>query len=83
VTSLVFDTTALSHFARADRTETLQAAVASDEPVLLAEVAAELARSAVGYPIARKRCDAIGNRESLAVHGSLWLLIRGFRGRNV
>jgi predicted nucleic acid-binding protein len=50
VTSLVFDTTALSHFARADRVDELQAAVAYDEPVLLAEVAAELARGVPGYP---------------------------------
>jgi hypothetical protein len=50
VTSLVFDTTALSHFARAGRTDTLRAAVASDEPVLLAEVATELARGAADYP---------------------------------
>jgi hypothetical protein len=42
VTSLVFDTTALSHFARAGRMEELQTAVAGDQPVLLAEVAAEL-----------------------------------------
>jgi hypothetical protein len=44
VTSLVFDTTALSHFARADRTDELQVAVA-DEPVLLAQVATELSGS--------------------------------------
>jgi predicted nucleic acid-binding protein len=50
VTSLVFDTTALSHFARADRVDELQIAVADDEPVLLAEVAAELARGVPGYP---------------------------------
>jgi len=50
VTSLVFDTTALSHFARADRVDELQIAVADDEPVLLAEVAAELAR---GVPATR------------------------------
>ena len=50
MTSLVFDTTALSHFARAGRTDALQMAVASDEPVLLAEVAAELARGVPDYP---------------------------------
>jgi predicted nucleic acid-binding protein len=50
VTSLVFDATALSHFARAGRTDELQAAVADDEPVLLAEVAAELIRGIPGYP---------------------------------
>jgi len=50
VTSLAFDTTALSHFARADRMDELQMAVADDDPVLLAEVAAELARGVPGYP---------------------------------
>ena len=40
MTSLVFDTTALSHFARAGRMDELRMAVADDEPVLLAEVAA-------------------------------------------
>jgi hypothetical protein len=48
VTSLVFDTTALSHFACADRVDELQIAVADDEPLLLAEVAAELARGVPG-----------------------------------
>ena len=50
MTSLVFDTTALSHFARANRIDELQIAVADDEPVLLAEVAVELARGVPGYP---------------------------------
>lgn len=50
MTSLVFDTTALSHFTRAGRIDDLQAAVADDEPVLLTEVAAELARGVPGYP---------------------------------
>jgi hypothetical protein len=50
VNSLVFDTTALSHFARAGRMNELRMAVADDEPVLLAEVAAELARDIPGYP---------------------------------
>jgi predicted nucleic acid-binding protein len=138
VTSLVFDTTALSHFARANRIDELQIAVAEDEPVLLAEVAAELVRGIPSYPslgsaaaggwlkqvelqelpelaaFARYKGElgggpernngeaavlawvsvnggiaiidevvarAIGNRERLQVHGSLWLLIRGFRTR--
>jgi hypothetical protein len=51
VTSLVFDTTALSHFARAGRTDALQTAVAGDEPVLLAEVATELVRGIPGTPL--------------------------------
>jgi predicted nucleic acid-binding protein len=50
VTSLVLDTTALSHFARANRVDELRKAVADDEPVLLAEVAAELARGIADYP---------------------------------
>ena len=50
MTSLVFDTTALGHFARAGRIDELRMAVADDEPVLLAEVAAELARGVAGYP---------------------------------
>ena len=50
MTSLVFDTTALSHFARAGRTDELRITVAHDEPVLLAEVAAELARGVPSYP---------------------------------
>lgn len=50
MTSLVFDATALSHFARAGRTDELQVAVADDEPILLAEVAAELVRGIPGYP---------------------------------
>ena len=50
MTSLVFDTTALSHFARSGRMEELRMAVAGDEPVLLAEVAAELVQGIPGYP---------------------------------
>lgn len=138
MTSLVFDTTALSHFARAGRTDELQMAVADDEAVLLAEVAAELARGVPSYPplgkaaaggwlkpveleelpelaaFARYKGElgggpernngeaavlawvgvnggvaiideivarAIGNRDQLQVHGSLWLLIRSFKTR--
>lgn len=136
MTSLVLDTTVLSHFARADRTDELRMAVTGDEPILLAEVAAELARGITGYPslgsavsegwlksveleelpelaaFARYKGElgggpernngeaavlawvtinggiaiidevvarAIGAREGLQVHGSLWLLIRSFR----
>jgi hypothetical protein len=43
VTSIVFDSTALIHFARADRLTELQNASANDEPILLAEVERELA----------------------------------------
>jgi predicted nucleic acid-binding protein len=136
VTSLVFDATALIHFARAGRMDSLQTAVADDEPVLLAEVNVELARGIPGHPssgsataanwlkpveladlpelaaFARYKSElgggpennngeaavlawvsvnggiaiideaaarAIGNREKLEVHGSLWLLIRSFK----
>jgi hypothetical protein len=50
VTSLVLDTTALSHFARADRMDELRKAVADDEPVLVAEVGAELIQGITDYP---------------------------------
>ena len=50
MTSIVFDTTALSHFARAGRIGELQIAVAGDEPILPAEVAAELVRGIPDYP---------------------------------
>lgn len=50
MTSLVFDATALSHFARAGRVDKLQIAIADDEPILLAEVADELALGIPGYP---------------------------------
>jgi predicted nucleic acid-binding protein len=136
VTSLVFDTTALSHFARAGRTGTLRTIVADDEPILLAEVAMELARGVSGYPplgsavaggwlkqvelaelqeiaafarykgelaggpernngeaavlpwvsvnrgiaiIDEAAARAIGDRESLHVRGTPWLLIRSFK----
>jgi hypothetical protein len=38
VTSLVLDTTALSHFARAGRIDELRIAINGDEPFLVAEV---------------------------------------------
>lgn len=136
MTSLVFDTSALSHFARAGRIDELRMAAADDDPVLLAEVAAELARGVPGYPslgsaaaggwlkqveleelpelaaFARYKGElgggpernngeaavlawvsvnggvaiidevvarAMGDRERLQVHGSLWLLIRSFK----
>ncbi len=138
MTSLVFDTTVLSHFARAGRIDELKLAVANDEHVLLSEVAAELARGIPGYPslggvaaggwlkqteleelpelaaFARYKGElgggpernngeaavlawvsvnggiaiidevvarAIGDRERLPVHGSLWLLIRSYKTR--
>jgi predicted nucleic acid-binding protein len=50
VTSIVFDTTALSHFTRAERLDELRVAAGEDEPTLLAEVAAELERGILAYP---------------------------------
>jgi hypothetical protein len=64
VTSLVFDTTALSHFARAGRTDTLRMVVADDEPILLAEVATELARGVSGYRRSGAQQQAAGSSRS-------------------
>jgi hypothetical protein len=50
VDSIAFDATALIHFARAGRLSKLLAASADNEPVLLAEVAAELSRGARNRP---------------------------------
>ena len=47
---LVFDATALSHFARADRLGELQVLIGPDEPVLVAEVASELASGIPDHP---------------------------------
>jgi len=44
VTTLVFDSTALSHFARADRLTDLEIITADDERVVPAEVLTELTR---------------------------------------
>jgi len=58
VTSFVFDTTALSYFARAGRTGTLRMVVADDEPILLAEVATDLAQ---GVSEPGKACRSAGH----------------------
>ena len=50
MTNIVFDTTALSHFARASRLDELKAVTAGDECILMAEVMAELAKGAAIYP---------------------------------
>ena len=50
MTALTFDSTALSHFARADRLAELEAITAADECVVPAEVLAELARGVAEYP---------------------------------
>jgi hypothetical protein len=60
VTSIVFDATALSHFARAGRADKLQVAIADDEPVLLAEVAAELVRGIPDHPSLRSAAESAG-----------------------
>jgi predicted nucleic acid-binding protein len=50
VTGIVFDTTALSHFARADRLRELHALAGADDAVLLREVSEELGRGVPLYP---------------------------------
>jgi len=50
VTRIVFDTTALSHFSRAERLNSLHEITADDECVLLAEVLAELVKGVAVYP---------------------------------
>jgi predicted nucleic acid-binding protein len=50
VTSIVFDNTALSHFSRAERLDTLKEITAGDECILLTEVMAELAKGVAIYP---------------------------------
>jgi hypothetical protein len=51
VSDLVFDSTALSHFARAGRLSELQRITATDGCVVPAEVFGELARGAAAYPV--------------------------------
>jgi predicted nucleic acid-binding protein len=50
VTRIVFDTTALSHFSRANRLDDLKEITSDDECVLLAEVMSELIKGAPSYP---------------------------------
>ena len=50
MTRIVFDTTALSHFSRAERLNSLHEITADDECVLLAEVLAELVKGVAVYP---------------------------------
>jgi predicted nucleic acid-binding protein len=50
VTNVVFDTTALSHFARAGRLDELKALTAGDDCLLLGEVRAELVKGPTDYP---------------------------------
>jgi len=136
VTRIAFDTTALSHFSRAERLGALEEITAGDECLLLAEVMAELVKGVAAYPslgtvsaeswlqptelkelkelaaFARYKGELgggpernngeaavlawvnvnggiaiideevgrnIGVRDGLKVHGSLWLVIRGFK----
>ena len=51
MTNIVFDTTALSHFARADRLDELKALTAGDDCILLGEVRAELVKGVTDYPL--------------------------------
>jgi predicted nucleic acid-binding protein len=50
VTALAFDSTALSHFAQADRLAELEAITAADECVVPAEVLTELTRGVAAHP---------------------------------
>jgi predicted nucleic acid-binding protein len=50
VTRIAFDTTALSHFSRAGRLDTMREITAGDECILLGEVMAELAKGVAIYP---------------------------------
>lgn len=50
MTSIVFDTTALSRFVRADRLEILRLLARNHEPILLAEVSDELRRGIPEHP---------------------------------
>jgi predicted nucleic acid-binding protein len=58
VTSIVFDTTALSHFARADRLEILRLLARNHEPILLAEVLDELRRGIPAHSSLGKVAEA-------------------------
>lgn len=51
MTNIVFDTTALSHFARAGRLNELKALTAGDDCILLGEVRAELVKGVTDYPL--------------------------------
>jgi len=50
VTNIVFDTTALSHFARAGRLDELKALTSGDDCILLGEVQTELVKGVTDYP---------------------------------
>jgi hypothetical protein len=50
VTNIVFDTTALSHFARAGRLDELKVLTAGDDCLLPGEVQAELVKGVTDYP---------------------------------
>jgi predicted nucleic acid-binding protein len=138
MTELTFDTTALSHFARAGRLAELQSMTAGDQCFVPAQVLDELARGAVAYPalataaaqtwlhpveiddfdelvaFARYKGELgggpennngeaavlarvsvhggvaiideaaaanIGDREAIAVQGSLWLVIKSYKNK--
>ncbi len=138
MTTLVFDSTALSHFARAGRLAELDAITAADERVVPAEVLEELSRGVAAYPalgmvssqawlspvelgdlqeliafarykgelgggpdrnngeasvlawvtvhggvavIDESAATSIGDAAGITVHGSLWLIIRGFKDK--
>ncbi len=140
MTTLAFDSTALSHFARAGRLADLETITADDERVVPAEVLAELTRGIAEYPalgtiigqpwiktveldelqelvafarykselgggpeknngeaavlawvaindgvavIDEKAATNIGDANGIAVHGSLWLVIRAFKAKTI
>jgi hypothetical protein len=59
VTRFVFDSTALSHFARANRMDKLQLAVAGDEAVVPAEAASQEARDPTAPDVSQKHSRMI------------------------
>lgn len=138
MSNLAFDSTALSHFARAGRLGDLETMTAADECVVPAEVLDELARGVAAYPalgivadqawlkavelgeleelvafatykgelgggpernngeaavlawvrvhggiavIDESAATGIGDATGITVHGSLWLVIRGFKSK--
>ncbi len=138
MTSLAFDSTALSHFARAGRLADLETITAADNCIIPGEVANELLKASATYPalgivatrpwlqpvtleeleeviafarykgelgggpernngeaavlawvtvhggvavIDERAATNIGENAGITVHGSLWLVIKGFKDR--
>jgi predicted nucleic acid-binding protein len=98
VTSLVFDSTALSHFAQAGRLVELNEITSTDDCVAPSEVLDELAKAVDSYPVlgtvsaqdwlGRVELDEaaarnIAERDGIPAQGSLWLIIRAYRAKVV